>query len=137
MNKLTGPDEKQLENGEPPISGTTPVRLGVFGGAFVFICTVVVAAAVYMTSSVSELKTEMRNMNTNLAALVLDSKNTSAELIRHKEDDSKMWSDLKAIVNGIERNGSQKALELEKSLNQLRVDFEVYKATQKNGKGTP
>lgn len=111
----------------------TPVKLAVvltLSSMLLVLIGVVMAA----NSTMTELKVKVDNLTTSIKEVIAASTSSVVRQQTHEAEDMKLWTDTRSRLTTIEKNGSDATRELKKELDDLRNEFRVYVAIQKQGK---
>lgn len=119
---------KILEGEKQPevISENTPVRLGVMVGIIVFIIGLVtgMGAAIYWGGTVSA---KIDQVLAQQSSIIVKNDGMEKDIIAHKTEDMTRWTTIDTRLAIVEKTGSEKTRELEKTLTELQKQFEIHR----------
>lgn len=123
---------------EGTITERTKVPLGLLFGSGGLIA-VLIAGAVWFAVTLTDIRAELRNITSVVTKASDGVQSLDRRLSDHEKGDKVTAQAVETRLAVIERSGSPALSDLTKAITQLRVDFEVHKATQSNDekKGNP
>lgn len=110
-----------------PVSEETPVRLGLILSV-IGVVVIFIGAAWYLATALSKIETRLDIMLSRQDSTATIASNLERRQGEHEREDQGKWSVWETRLSIIERTGSEKTREIEKSLADLRNDFRVHEA---------
>lgn len=116
----TKPEQQPLS-----ISERTPVRLGLIVTA----AGLLLSAVAWNAANAARVNAKLDNLTTLVSKAVMSSETLERRVSDHIADDQKRWTELTGEISALKQGGSEGLKELQKATAQLRIDFEIHRAT--------
>lgn len=111
---------------------TVPVG---FALALFSVFVVLVGATWYLGTTQAKIETKLDSALTILSTINGKYETLDRKVNDHEREDMGKWTAIDTRVSVIEKSGSEKTREIERSLNDLKNDFKVHEATTKHPNG--
>lgn len=109
------------------VSEQTPIRLSLVLGILSF-AVLLISAAWYLSSSLSKIEIKLDSISTQLTATASTAALLERRLSDHERDSMNTMAKLEGRISVIEKSGSDKTRDIERSVTDLANAFKVHEA---------
>lgn len=133
LDMHTQQEEEESATPKTSLSENTTVRIGLVLSVMGLIFGGVITVIAIGSSKIAEFSTKLDNLTSLMTKVLTQSDMMDRKVNDHINEDQNKWTAVESRLGAVEKNGSDKTREIEKSLNDLRRDFQVHEALGKVG----